>query len=112
MYLDTAPAGEPRTRQLGISAVRTRVFAPSTGYTRDPILERYLTDMCALYGHTFDPDGYAAASRVCYTDMAACLLGDLQPLGGDVDLVLIAHTAPDADPRRSTACYLNEHTPG
>jgi len=40
------------------------------------------------------------------------LLADLPPLQEPLDLVLVAHTVPDADPRRSPSCHLADVLPG
>ncbi|MFG1742485.1 hypothetical protein ACGFLT_31155 [Micromonospora chalcea] len=80
-------------------------------YRDDPLLEEYLSDMTELYGRRFDRDLHAAAARNSFTGMADRLVRDLD-LAAPVDLIAIAHSTPDGDPRRVTACYLNELVPG
>ncbi|MCM4081427.1 hypothetical protein [Paractinoplanes hotanensis] len=112
MFLSTAPAATTRTGRLRPAQVIVRRFAPAPDpYQDDPLLEEYLSDMTALYDRRFRRDRHAASSRVPFTEMADQLVRDLET-PGPVDLVVLAHATPDADPRRVTACYLNEQLPG
>ncbi|MBU2665896.1 hypothetical protein KOI35_20505 [Actinoplanes bogorensis] len=112
MFLSTAPAAPARTGRLRPTQVIVRHFEPDPQpYSGDPLLEEYLSDMTALYGRRFDRDRHAASARVSYTEMADRLVAELD-VTGPVDLVVLAHATSDADPRRVTACYLNELLPG
>ncbi|MBW6436419.1 hypothetical protein KZ829_22010 [Actinoplanes hulinensis] len=112
MFLSIAPPAPARTGRLRPARMVARRFGPDPEpYRTDPLLEEYLSDMTGLYGRRFRPDRHAASSRVSFTEMADQLVRDLEP-PGPVDLIVIAHTTPDADPRRVTACYLNELAPG
>ncbi|KUL33782.1 hypothetical protein [Actinoplanes awajinensis] len=108
MFLSIASPAPARTGRLRPVQVIARRFGPDPEpYRDDPLLEEYLSDMTELYGRRFDRDRHAAASRNSFTTMADQLVRDLD-LAVPVDLVVIAHSTPDADPRRVTACYLNE----
>ncbi|WBB73945.1 hypothetical protein O7602_30615 [Micromonospora sp. WMMD1128] len=108
MFLSIAPAPSTRTGRLRPTQVIARRFGPDPEpYRGDPLLEEYLSDMTELYGRRFDRDRHAAAGRNSFTDMADRLVRDLD-LAVPVDLIAIAHSTPDADPRRVTACYLSE----
>ncbi|MFI2714430.1 hypothetical protein ACH495_30355 [Micromonospora sp. NPDC018662] len=108
MFLSIAPAPPIRTGRLRPAQVIARRFGPvPEPYRPDPLLEEYLSDMTASYGRRFDRDRHAAASRNSFTEMADRLVRDLD-LAVPVDLIAIAHSTPDGDPRRVTACYLNE----
>ncbi|GFJ86748.1 hypothetical protein Prum_003900 [Phytohabitans rumicis] len=112
MYLSTAEPPAAGPGPLRLTRTVAREFSGGSPYEGDPLLEEYLTDMTGLYGLRFRPDRYAAGPRVPFTTMADQLLTDLDPLGGPLDLVAIAHASPDADPRRVTACYLCDVAPG
>ncbi|MGY4912939.1 hypothetical protein [Micromonospora aurantiaca (nom. illeg.)] len=112
MFLSIAPAPSVRTGRLRPTQVIARRFDPDPEpYRGDPLLEEYLSDMTELYGRRFDRDRHAAAARNSFTGMADRLVRDLD-LAAPVDLIAIAHSTPDGDPRRVTACYLNELVQG
>ncbi|MCX5366492.1 hypothetical protein OG864_48230 [Streptomyces sp. NBC_00124] len=69
-------------------------------------------DLVRPYSVEFRPELLERGERNTFVEMTQELLADLPPLEEPLDLVLVAHTAPDADPRRSTSCYLADVLPG
>lgn len=118
MYLATSPTLAPVVRTghamvpLRFVRAEQRTFRGGTPYVGDGLLEDYLSDMTRLYGGTFSRELFASGHRNAFTTMAATVLDELAPSTGPLDLIVIAHVTPDADPRRSTACYLTETAPG
>ncbi len=112
MFLSTAPDAARSTGRLRPAQVIVHLFDPAPDeYQDDPLLEEYLSDMTALYGRRFRRDRHAAGGRISFTEMADRLVRGLE-VAGPVDLIVLAHATPDADPRRVTVCYLNEQLPG
>jgi hypothetical protein len=119
MFLATSP---PPGRTLPARPVARRVagreFGATGEYRPDAMLERYLADMSGLYGVPYRADRYAAGLRNPFTTMAETLLADVLPASASasgaapIRLILLAHSTPDADPRRVTACHLADIAPG
>ncbi|MEV8504558.1 hypothetical protein AB0368_06960 [Actinoplanes sp. NPDC051475] len=78
----------------------------------DPPLEEHQKDLGALYGLEFRSDfDFGSARRNTLCEMAEAMLPDLGHDVDEVDLVVLARQTPDADFRRSVACWLNWRLP-
>ena len=121
MYLTTSPgpvgAAAPAARRapLRLSRLVSRTFSGGRPFLPDPLepsLSRMQADLVRPYPVEFRPELLERGERNTFLEMTQELLADLPPLEEPLDLVLVAHTAPDADPRRSTSCYLADVLPG
>jgi hypothetical protein len=90
---------------LRLTDVRYRRFTEHRSRVGGPAITRYFADLTSA----FDVPGMAAgqwqADGTTYAEMAAAMLTDLG--APDVDLVVLATAAPDLDPWRSAATYVN-----
>lgn len=111
-----APAPAPARRMpLRLSRLVSRTFSGGRPFLPDPLepsLGRLQADLVRPYPMEFRPELLERGERNTFIEMTQELLADLPPLEAPLDLVLVAHTAPDADPRRSTSCYLADVLPG
>jgi 4-hydroxymandelate oxidase len=120
MYLSTSPGsvGMPapaRRVPLRLSRLAGRTFSAGRPYLPDPLepsLGRLQADLVRPYSVRFRPELLERGERNTFIEMTQELLTGLPPLEDPLDLVLVAHTAPDADPRRSTSCHLADVLPG
>ncbi|KKD02423.1 hypothetical protein [Streptomyces sp. WM6386] len=120
MYLTTpsGPADAPapaRRASLRLSHLVSRTFSGGRPFLPDPLepsLSRMQADLVRPYPVEFRPELLERGERNTFIEMTQELLADLPPLEEPLDLVLVAHTAPDADPRRSTSCFLADALPG
>ncbi|MFI0367308.1 hypothetical protein ACH35V_05480 [Actinomadura sp. 1N219] len=107
-----APSGPAPLR---LARAVSRTFGEGPPFLPDPVepgLDRMQSDLARPYGVAYLPDRLKSGRRNTYTEMTQALLADLGEPGGPVDLVLVANSAPDADPRRSPSCFLTEALPG
>lgn len=102
------PGGGARAATLSVTRVLRRAFAPParSGAGADAELYRFLADLVAPYGQAPDP------VQQSYAAMAEALLRPAGLLDTPVDLIVLAHAVPDADPRQSVAHLLNRLCPG
>ncbi|MFF4249659.1 hypothetical protein ACFY1L_00400 [Streptomyces sp. NPDC001663] len=120
MYLTTSPGsfGAPapaRRVPLRLSRLVRRTFSGGRPFLPDPLepsLGRMQADLVRPYPVEFRPELLERGERNTFIEMTQELLADLPPLEEPLDLVLVAHTVPDADPRRSTSCHLADVLPG
>jgi hypothetical protein len=75
-------------------------------------LHRSLGDLTGLYGADYRPDLLDPDRLVSYKYMASELLGELGPLLGEVDLVILAYATPEIDTRDFVGCFLADAVPG
>jgi hypothetical protein len=75
-------------------------------------LDRTLGDLTALYGAVYRPDLLDLDRLASYKFMAAEVLGELGPLLGEVDLVILAYATPDIDTRDFVGCFIADAVPG
>jgi hypothetical protein len=107
-------AGGARPAPLSVAGIVRRAFdcaadpAPQPAGGPDPELSRFLTDLLAPYGQA----PYPNPVEQTYAGMVEVLLDRSGPPATQVDLVVIAHAVPDADPRRSAAHVLHHLCPG
>ncbi|MER6187250.1 hypothetical protein [Streptomyces sp. NPDC001652] len=120
MYLTTPPGpldapAPARRAPLRLSRLVSRTFFAGRPFLPDPLepsLSRMQADLVRPYSVEFRPERLERGERNTFVEMTQELLAGLPPLEEPLDLVLVAHTAPDADPRRSTSCYLADALPG
>ncbi|MFI9760746.1 hypothetical protein ACIHFB_22685 [Streptomyces sp. NPDC051963] len=120
MYLTTSPGavGAPapaRRAPLRLSWLVGRTFSGGRPFLPDPVtpsLAQMQTDLVRPYPVEFRPELLERGERNTFVEMTQELLADLPPLEEPLDLVLVAHTVPDADPRRSASCHLADVLPG
>lgn len=120
MYLTTSPgpvdAPVPALRApLRLSHLVSRTFSGGRPFLPDPLepsLSRLQADLVRPYPVEYRPELLERGERNTFIEMTQQLLADLPPLEEPLDLVLVANTAPDADPRRSPSCYLADVLPG
>lgn len=120
MYLTTSPgpvdAPVPALRApLRLSHLVSRAFSGGRPFLPDPLepsLSRLQADLVRPYPVEYRPELLERGERNTFIEMTQQLLADLPPLEEPLDLVLVANTAPDADPRRSPSCYLADVLPG
>nr|WSZ15773.1 hypothetical protein OH837_21825 [Streptomyces canus] len=120
MYLTTSPgpADAPapaRRAPLRLSRPVVRTFSGGRPFLPDPVepsLARMQADLVRPYPVEFRPELLERGERNTFLEMTQDLLADLPPLQEPLDLVLVAHTVPDADPRRSPSCHLADVLPG
>ncbi|GAA3440126.1 hypothetical protein [Kutzneria kofuensis] len=103
-----APAGAGH-RPFRISMAASRVAGAGRAY--DPGLISYFADLAALYGLRHRADYFTRVRRNTFTDLVAGTLGRLDGSLGPVDIAVLAHSTPDAEPGWP-ACYLAEALPG
>ncbi len=112
MYVTQPPApltDGTRSAPLSVSRIVRRAFdSTSDAGLRPPTapdseLHRFLADLLAPYGKAPNPNPLDQT----YAGMAEALLRPSGLLDTSVDLVVLAHAVPDADPRRSAANLLN-----
>jgi 4-hydroxymandelate oxidase len=98
-----------------IVAARRRAFdtPPGPATTVDADLHRYLTDLLTPYGLALRERGLDAR-RASYATMGETLAGTLagELAAAPVELVVVAPTVPEVDPRWSAANRLNLVCPG
>lgn len=75
-------------------------------------LHEGLSDLTELYGAAYRPDLFDPDRLVSYMYMASELLGELGPLLGEVDLVVLAYATPEIDTRDFVGCFLADAVPG
>ncbi|WP_410579401.1 hypothetical protein [Amycolatopsis sp. lyj-108] len=115
MYLATSPAVAPiapesgRQVPLRLERAASRVFGEGRPY--DPGLIQYFADLAALYGLRHRDDYFTRVRRNTFTDMIGGVLADLAPLDEPFDLVVLAHSTPDAEPGWP-ACFAADALPG
>jgi hypothetical protein len=120
MYLTTPPgpvdaAAPARRAPLRLSRLVSRTFSGGRPFLPDPLepsLSRLQADLVRPYPVEYRPELLERGERNTFIEMTQQLLADLPPLEEPLDLVLVANTAPDADPRRSPSCYLADVLPG
>jgi 4-hydroxymandelate oxidase len=120
MYLTTSPgsvgAPAPAGRvPLRLSRLVSRIFSGGRPFLPDPVepsLARMQADLVRPYPVEFRLELLERGERNTFLEMTQELLADLPPLEEPLDLVLVAHTVPDADPRRSPSCHLADVLPG
>lgn len=120
MYLTTSPApvdaaAPARRAPLRLSRLVSRTFSGGRPFLPDPLepsLSRMQADLVRPYSVEFRPELLERGERNTFIEMTQQLLADLPPLEEPLDLVLVANTVPDADPRRSPSCYLADVLPG
>ncbi|WP_328639887.1 hypothetical protein [Streptomyces canus] len=120
MYLTTSPgpADAPapaRRAPLRLSRPVVRTFSGGRPFLPDPVepsLARMQADLVRPYPVEFRPELLERGERNTFLEMTQDLIADLPPLQEPLDLVLVAHTVPDADPRRSPSCHLADVLPG
>jgi 4-hydroxymandelate oxidase len=98
------------TATLRLTGVRHGGYDTGGPYVHDPVIDTYVADLLAPYGVAPRMPRYARGNRTTYTQLAGAVvrLAPLDPL----DLVIVAHELPDADPRSFTASYLARLCPG
>ena len=113
MYRTVPPVldGVSRTIPLRLTRVVHREFPDGTCATDDPELHRYYADLAALHGLAPRPDALVGKGNT-FAALAGAVLTGLLPPGEPVDLVVIANTLPDLDPRVSSGVSLTATLPG
>jgi len=101
-----------RTIPLRLTRVVRREIAEGTCATDDPVLYRYYADLAALHGIHYRHDVLAAGAGNTFAALADVALAGLVSPVHPVDLVIIAHTLPDLDPRVSAGVRLTRTLPG
>ncbi|MEO3872005.1 hypothetical protein ABGB18_24590 [Nonomuraea sp. B12E4] len=106
------PSTAPPAAALRLAGAASRVFGPPPRADR-PIaaatVVRYYADLSGMYGVPYRGDLLQQPNT--FTRMAEELLDDLG-LEEPVDVAVIAHATPDADPRESAGCRLAHIVPG
>ena len=100
---------------VALTGTLSRVFAhgdPAASADGFAVLDRTLRDLTALYGAVYRPDLLDLGELVPYKHMADALLGELSPLLGELDLVVLAYAAPEIDTRDFVGCFLADAVPG
>jgi 4-hydroxymandelate oxidase len=106
-----------------LARVTTRTFAADSASAADPALRGFVRDLVAPYGLAVREDLFTAAAGHSYGEMAELLARDVLTLESSavagrgiteqsVDLLIVAHAAPDVIPGRATATYLSSVCPG
>jgi hypothetical protein len=103
--------GVSRTLPLRLARVVHREFPDGTRVTDDPVLHRYYADLAALHGLGHRPDALAGTGNTFAALAGGVLTGLLSP-AEPVDLVVIANSLPDLDPRVSSGVSLTATLPG
>ena len=113
MYRTVPPVldGVSRTIPLRLTRIAHRVFPDGTCATDDPDLHRYYADLATLHGIGHRSDALAGKGNT-FAALAGAVLTGLLPAGAPVDLVVIANTLPDLDPRVSSGVSLTATLPG
>lgn len=106
--LAQAPMGVGR-RPFRISMAASRVAGAGRAY--DPGLISYFADLAALYGLKHRADYFLRVRRNTFTELVDGALGRFDGKLGPVDIAVLAHSTPDAEPGWP-ACYLAEALPG
>ncbi|MBB5874096.1 4-hydroxymandelate oxidase [Allocatelliglobosispora scoriae] len=109
MYFATPPNPGTVPASLRIAAVRRRSF---TGEGEgSPRLQQYTEDLARPYGVGVRED-VLARSHTSYAAMSDAMVADLVPEASPPDLIVIAYTVPEIDPRRCVTTRLNQHSAG
>lgn len=101
-----------RTVPLRLTRLVRREVAEATCATDDPVLHRYYADLAALHGVDHRRAVLAADAGNTFAALADAVLADLLSPVRPVDLVVIANTLPDLDPRVSAGVRLTRTLPG
>ncbi|WP_158883749.1 hypothetical protein [Amycolatopsis anabasis] len=106
-----APGIPPGAKEipLGLTLSVSRVFEAGRPY--DPGLVQYFADLAKLYGLRHRDDYFTRVHRNTFTELIQGALDGLGALDDPVDLVVLAHSTPDAEPGWP-ACYLADALPG
>ena len=75
-------------------------------------LDRSLNDLTSLYGAVYRPELVDLDRLASYKFMAAETFGELGPLLGEIDLVILAYATPDLDTRDFVGCFIADAVPG
>ncbi|WP_433654899.1 hypothetical protein ACQPW1_28980 [Nocardia sp. CA-128927] len=94
---------------LRLAGIEHRVFGEGKPYT--PVLLSYFADLADQFKQPYYEDYFARAAPNSFTEMAAEILPATTASDEPFDLVVVAHTTPDARPGRP-ACYLSHALTG
>jgi hypothetical protein len=107
----TAPPATARPSEvlpLRLKKVVRREVAADGDWTDDPELHEYFADLAALHGIGYRGDVLRAGAAATFAAMAEPVLAEADP----VDVLIIAHTTPDLDPRVSAAAAASHRFAG
>lgn len=122
MYLANAPQADGPADAVPVdstvdSAVDTglrlrhvvgRTFEPVNGY--EPAITRFFADLASMHGRPRPASDFATVPRTTFTEMVTGVVDELSAFG-PVDLVVLAHSTPDAEPLWP-GTYLSSALPG
>ncbi|MFC9434469.1 hypothetical protein [Nocardia sp. NPDC057030] len=104
-----------RDRNLGkatplrLAGIEHQVFGDGRPYT--PVLLSYFADLADQFRQPYYEEYFARATPNSFTEMAAEMLPAATASAEPFDLVVVAHTTPDARPGRP-ACFLSHALTG
>ena len=106
------PSARPGGPGLRIARVLAREFGGRSETSLDPDLRVFVTDLTRPYGIPLREDLLRQGVGHSYGEMAEGLLGEALAPDEPVDLLVLAFSAPDVRPGRSTAVHLSRFCPG
>ncbi|WP_410573162.1 hypothetical protein [Amycolatopsis sp. cmx-4-61] len=109
--LSTAPSPGLRPLPLRLALATRREFGPGDREIDVPALHRYFADLSRGHDIGFRPDRVTRARGNPFLAMARDLLAG-QLSGERIDLAIVAHAAPEFDPRLSAPVNLTAVLPG
>jgi hypothetical protein len=109
VYVTRPPTRIGGSPPLSIVRMVRQSFESADG-AADPELTRFLDDLLAQYGMT--RGARPIGQQPSYAEMGQTLLRRLVPGQAAVDLVVVAHSVPETDPRMSAAHLVNQLCPG
>jgi hypothetical protein len=109
--LSTTPSPRLLPLRLRLAMAVRREFGPGEARIDVPELHRYFTDLTRGRDLGFEQDRVTRARGNTFMAMARDLLAD-RLTGARVDLAIVAHAAPEFDPRLSAPVNLTAVLPG
>jgi len=106
------PSARPGGSGLRIANVLSREFTGRSETSLDPDLRVFVTDLTRPYGIPLREDLLRQGVGHSYGEMAEGLLREALAPDEPVDLLVLAFSAPDVRPGRSTAVHLSSFCPG
>lgn len=97
------------TAALPLDRIVTRAFPPLRPYA--PHYLRFFDDLAELYGHPQESRKLYGQRRITFVEMVGELVGELADPSEPVDVLMLAHATPDAEPTWP-ACLLADALPG
>lgn len=117
MFSAGAPEAATRTSPfavlpMGLKTLLYRRFESGTDRLDGPIMARYFTDLAAGHEVGYSPELVANAQGNTFISLAREVLDGQLSEDQPLDLVVVAHDAPDFDPRLSAPVNLTAVLPG